>query len=76
MKNIQEVLEILNKARDFEKAKSYNFVNHNCEVSKKIIKVPLKYSLMIEDEEKIDIFGYCPDCNKVYYNQDYKSNNF
>lgn len=76
MKKITEIKEILLEAENFEKAKSYNFVTHECPVENKTTKIPLKYNIRIEGDENFDIFGYCPHCKTVFYNTDFKSKMF
>ncbi len=73
MKKLTEVQQILKEVENFQKAKGFNYVMHECPVKNETIKINLDYSIHFYDDKNFDVFGYCQHCKTVFYNEDFKS---
>ncbi len=65
--------EIFDKNPKVVKVSNFYFERHFCEAKNEEVKIDLTYSILDKNTEEISIFGYCKDCNTIFYNKDYKS---
>ncbi len=65
--------EIFDNNPKIVKVSNFYFERHFCEVLKTEVKIDLNQSILDKNSEELSVFGYCKDCNTIFYNKDYKS---
>lgn len=54
------------------KVNNFYFERHFCDVTKEEIKIDLNLEITNASSNEVNLIGYCPHCNTLFYNKDYK----
>ncbi|MFV0440311.1 MAG: hypothetical protein ACK5LV_03335 [Lachnospirales bacterium] len=69
---IYNVNKLFSNKPNIVKVSNFYFERHLCSATKEEIKIDLNFSILNQNTKEICVYGYCENCNTIFYNKDYK----